>query len=147
MKTTKIDELKKRYWEGNTSLREEESLRQYYRDNNPTDDPLGALLDYYEQQKSITYDKEILPPKKSTRIFNLRVLMSIAATILLIMTAYWGLNFQKQSPHKIVIEDPQVALELTKQTLALLNGKIDQSSKTIKHGISHLDKTLIFKNN
>lgn len=146
MKEQNLIELKERYWNGETSVEEDQSLRAYYQDHTDSEDALGALFAYYEQQRQITYNKPIVEAKKSGNIISMRMLMSIAASLVLLVSAYFALRPQTLVKQDVVIEDPMVAWQITQDAFALLNGKVSKSTDVVKHGINHLDKTLIFKN-
>jgi len=57
----------------------------------------------------------------------------------------WSLDY-KQTDNNIVIDDPELALEITREAFGLINGKVKVGEQKIKDNINHLDKTLIFKN-
>jgi len=147
MKKTELERLKDKYWEGTTTLQEEKELQSYFQDNPDEDNPLGALLSFYNQERQVTYTKKIEVPQKKGQIISLNMLMSIAAAMVILVAAYFSFTNTQQKNNGTVIDDPQVALQITKDAFALINGKVGKSSDVVKHGINHLDKTFIFKTN
>jgi len=140
-----IIKIREKYWAGETSLDEEKKLRQYYNEHSE-EDAIRAIFNYADRRRMITYDGKVAIPVPSKSVFSLRRWMGIAASLIVLVAAVWIFNSQSSQSNEIVIEDPKVALQLTQEAFAFLNGKIDDSSSSVKHGISHLDKTFIFKN-
>jgi hypothetical protein len=147
MKKTELKILQDKYWDGTSSLEEEKQLQYYYLENADEDNPLSALLSYYNEERKVTYTKKVEAPPVKGKVISMNMLLSIAATMILLFAAYFSFGNTKQKNSDVVIDDPQVALQITKDAFALINGKMDKGSEAIKHGINHLDKTFIFKTN
>lgn len=146
MKAEELKILQDKYWAGETSLQEEVQLRKYYNTLPEEKDPLKAIFQYADRQREIKYEGTIVAPMPAKRTFDARKWMGIAASLIVLVAAVWMFNSDSSRSNETVIDDPEVALQLTKDALAFLNGKIDESSIAVKDGMSHLDKTLIFKN-
>ena len=146
MKTIEnIDVVIEKYWKGETSLEEEKLLKKHFSNQSDQESPEQALSSYFSEEGSKTYTKVIEMPKSARRSYS--IIISIAATLLILIGALWTFNNGNQAySNEIVIDDPQVALEITREAFALLNGKVGQGEEAIMDHIEHLDKTLIFKN-
>ena len=147
MMKTELKNLQEKYWNGTSTLEEEKHLQSYFQENSQEENPLGALMTYYSKQREVTYSKKIEAPSAKGGIFSMNMLMSIAASLVILAAAYFSFSNTKHQNADIVIDDPQVELQITKDAFALINGKMDKGSDAIKHGINHLDKTFIFKTN
>ena len=106
---------------------------------------IAVLMSYYSKKREIAYTKKIEAPSKKGQIISMNMLMSIAASLVILVAAYFSFSNTKQENAGIVIDDPQVALKITKDAFALINGKMGKGSDAIRDGINHLDKTFIFK--
>lgn len=141
-----IESIIQKYWNGETSLEEEKFLKEHFAKNPSKEGPEQALFEYFSKERSMTYTKEVEMPRSNTRFLSSKI-VSIAASLLLLMAALWTFNNYNESfSNETIIDDPEVALKITKEAFALLNGKVGQSEQAIKDNIVHLDKTLIFKN-
>ena len=145
MKKTELKILQDKYWASTSTLEEEKQLQSYYLENTDEDNSIGALLSYYNEERNVTYSKKIETPSSKGVIISMNMLLSIAASLVLLCAAYFSFSNTTQKSTDVVIDDHQVALQITKEAFALINGKIDKGSDVIKHGINHLDKTFIFK--
>lgn len=141
----KMDELVEKYWQGETSLEEEQLLQQHFKNNSAENGPEKALFTFFESEQANTYTKEVKMPKAKIRFLSPKV-MSIAASLAILLAALWTFNQYNQSSNQTVIDDPEIAMQLTREAFALLNGKVELGEKAITDNIVHLDKTLIFKN-
>ena len=141
-----IEHITKKYWEGETSLQEERQLKEYYSNQSELQTPEQALFQFFDNEKRRTTDIQLVVPKQ--KVFQLRrMVFSIAASLILVVSAFWVINNNSRSGgYDYVVEDPEVALEITKGAFALLNSKMEKGEQTLKDNIVHLEKTLIFKN-
>ena len=74
-------------------------------------------------------------------------LIPLAASIMLVAGAIWSIqHYSGQNTNEVVVNDPETALQITREAFALLSGTVDQGEQAIKENIQHLDKTFIFKN-
>ena len=139
------EELIQKYWSAESTLEEELKLRQMVQ-SNMDEGPEQALFAFFEQERTKSSSKEFKPP--APRILELRrYVLSIAASIVLLIAALWTFNYyDQQAPRKVVVDDPEVAMELTKEVFALLSGKVDHGQQLIRDNISHFDKTMVFTN-
>lgn len=147
MKDSKITAIEEKYWRGETTLQEDNILQSYYESHPEDANALSALLKYYQQERQITYNKPIVSPAPSGAIISMRLLMSMAASMILLGAAYFAFGIAESKKNEIVIDDPQVALQITMDAFGIINQKIEKSTNTFKNGMNHLDKTLIFKTN
>ncbi len=139
-----IKALTEKYWAGETTLEEERILNAHYGEQTEQG-PEQALFSFLHEERSVQYTKEVTMPVVRRSKWTTR-LLSIAATLLILMGSWWGINQATAPSNKVTIDDPQLALQITREAFALINGKVDKGEQAIMDNILHLDKTLIFKN-
>ncbi len=139
-----IQTLVEKYWQGQTSLSEEQELRAYYENQEGMGSAESAYFNFLKEEQSKSYTKTVQMPQTKKSPWTRR-LASIAAA-LLIMTASWWSISQLSKPTNTKIEDPELALQITREAFALINGKIDQGGQTIIEQLPQLEKSFVFKN-
>lgn len=135
-----IDNIKKRYFSGESTLQEERLLKEYLRTNSS--DQIAPLFEYFDTMR----DTQMKTPlkKPAARVFSVRMLMSIAASVVMLVAAVY--TFQRPAlEEKSTMEDPEVAMQVTLEALSLIGGKINKSEEVVRENVSKLDKTYIQK--
>jgi hypothetical protein len=147
MDSNKIEELLARYWNCETSLEEEQQLREYFRsDKLPAQlKETAPLFQYFDRNKKKTltdasFDKEVLARirpkgKMSSMVFNA---MKIAAGIAVLAVAFVVVKneIRKSTPQEVVdtYDDPKLAFEETKKALMMISktfGTAEEQAKKI----------------
>lgn len=149
MDLNKIDALLERYWNGETSLEEEEQLRDYFRRDGVPEHyrDTATLFRYFDTQKKSSVDdagfdatviEKISAPKRGRVTRLLYNTMRIAAGIAVLMTAVWFVRqeVRETTPQEIVdtYDDPKLALEETKKALLMISksfGRAEEETKKI----------------
>src|SRR3954464_15958746 len=149
MDSKKIEELLNSYWNCETSLEEEQSLRTYFKgDGIPQHlKETAALFQYFEspKKKSLTdldFDDKVLKRVNKDKLGKTRSLlfntMRIAAGIAVLMAAIWFVRTEvrKSTPQEAAdtYEDPKLAFEETKKALLMISkgfGKAEEQAKKI----------------
>ncbi|MBK8054458.1 MAG: hypothetical protein IPK35_14625 [Saprospiraceae bacterium] len=160
--TLDMDEVLNRYWEGETTLREEEMIKAYFKSGNVAENhtEYSDLFHYFDEQKNVTFPvNHNLPAKeaintdvKETKIFSIRkILLAVAAVSVLVFSAVNVFQIINDNSHKqqtaeiIEIEDPDEALRVTREALALVSTKFRESQETVRKNMEPLEKAAIFK--
>jgi hypothetical protein len=144
MNSKKAEALLKKYWEGNSSQKEELELKSFFSTKDGSSHKDAAFFNYLNTKKEDTpldegFDHNILESiqrnTSSTGRVNLKY-WSIAASLALLLTAgiiFKYANTQKGRVPQVVVvdtyEDPQKAFEETKKALLFLSSKLNQSSE------------------
>jgi hypothetical protein len=149
MDLNKIDALLERYWGGETSLEEEEQLRDYFcRDGIPEQyKETAALFRYFDTQKKKSvednaFDAAVLEKTGARKQAKIRRLlyntMRIAAGVAVLITATWFVRqeVRQSTPQEMVdtYDDPKLALEETKKALLMISksfGRAEEETKKI----------------
>ena len=154
-----IDELLERYWDGESSVDEEIDLKSYFASAHVSKEhlPYMDLFRYFEDQSKIIYSNEAKAPQieqvkhKLVTISFRKYIYAVAAVFILgICSIFVMKNIsadQKQDSMSQVqeIEDPEEALRVTKQALALVSRKFNKSKHAVKENLAELEKASLFK--
>jgi len=168
MEMNKFNELITKYWEGTSSLEEEDQLRSYLKTSEGSSKypEEAGMFGFFNLQREMNSnitefpierlkEQERLEEKeepKVSRIISFTNVRNIAAALLLVLGAYFVWNNNIDPPENnplagitIEVEDPIKALEITKEALALLSNKVDKSERILKNNIAKLSVNNILK--
>ncbi|MEQ9467106.1 MAG: hypothetical protein RLN88_06805 [Ekhidna sp.] len=115
---SQIDKLLEKYWQGETSLEEEKVIKSHFK-SNPGLNNESHYFRYLANQKLVKYEgSSRISRKKATWL-------SAAATVTIgIITAALVFNDAKKDP--FAIEDPEKALQATKEALMMISSELNQ---------------------
>ena len=114
---SQIDELLEKYWDGQTNLEEEKEIKSYFK-SNPSLNNESHYFRYLSNQKSVKFENPVVIKKKKKWI-------SIAATVTIgVVTAALVFNDANKDP--FAIEDPEKALQATKEALMMISSELKQ---------------------
>lgn len=146
MDSKKIEELLQKYWNCETSLEEEQQLREYFRNEKGSEgNEAATLFHYFEQQKNNTvneqFEKEVLGQikKPKGKVTNLvQTSLRIAAGVAVLVVAVFFVRQEIRKSDTVAMEDtyddPQKALEETKKALMMISkgfGRAEEQAKKI----------------
>jgi len=155
--TDDMNLLLEKYWEGETSVREEEVLKAYFKSGKITENHVqfAEMFAYFDAQSQIKYnDEKEVESKPEVKVihFNFRKWISVAAAaVVLTIGAVFVVNNLKPETHTQQfanineIEDPEEALRVTKEALALVSKKFRKSQESVRQNMGALEKASIFK--
>ncbi|WP_421762866.1 hypothetical protein [Ekhidna sp.] len=114
---SQIDKLLEKYWNGETSLEEEKVIKRHFK-SNPALSNEGHYFRYLANKKSAKYEG-------SKSITSKKTWISAAATITIgVLTAALVFNDAKKDP--FAIEDPEKALQATREALMMIGSELKQ---------------------
>ena len=160
--TNQIQQLLDKYFAGQTSLKEEALLQQYFNQEEVAESlqQYQALFQFFKLEKTIQLEKEktmaiaskdpVRSIKKSKIRYLYHPIARIAAALLLVVIAYWTLSpkvaVQQQTINweQYEITDEQEAMEKTLAALELLSKKFSHSSKKASKGVKKIKAINIF---
>jgi hypothetical protein len=144
MEFNKMEALLEKYFEGETSIAEENELKNYFSSLNvaPHLEQYKPLFGYFAEAKKENFEKEIpLIPKKQKTAW-----LSIAASIVVLLGVgtytYFDGNEVKQNKELGTYDDPKEALEATQKALAMLSNNVN----TGVEGMQYIQVYQITKN-
>ena len=114
---SQIDKLLEQYWNGETSLEEEKAIKSHFK-SHPTLNNESHYFRFLVKQKSVKYEGSKANNRKKARLFA-------AATITIgIITAMLIFNDARKDP--FAIDDPEKALQATKEILMMIGSELKQ---------------------
>lgn len=150
MDSNRLNELLSKYWNCETSLEEEQQLREYFKGGNIPEEwkDTAALFRYFEENKKkslndISFDRAVMekihaPSKKGKAVRMFYNSMRIAAGVAVVMVATWFIRneVRKSTPQEVVdtYDDPKLAFEETKKALMMISksfGTAEEQAKKI----------------
>jgi hypothetical protein len=136
MDSNRIENLLSKYWNCETSLEEEQQLREYFKGGDIPEQwkETAALFRYFEENKKkalndVAFDAAIMqnmqPQKKGKLVKLFYNSMRIAAGIAVLVMAVWFVRKEVRdtTPQEVVdtYDDPQLAFEETKKALLMIS--------------------------
>lgn len=131
MELANIEKLLEKYLNAETSIAEEQILKDYFSGNNvaPHLEEYEALFCYFSASKNERFTKSIqLKSQKSNWKW-----LSIAASVILLVSVYTGYERKQEAEAEKLYEDTQIAFGLLSQNLnkgTVAIGQLDQIQKT-----------------
>lgn len=120
---SRIDELLEKYWQGQTSVSEEDELKAFFamQDSNTPENRYWKVLHTQSNKQS---QRRFVHPGKQSR----HTWLSIAASVMLgISVATWVVNDARKQ-REFVVDDPQEAYEMTRKALLMLSTNFNEAA-------------------
>ena len=152
-----IECLLEKYWDGETDLKEEALIKAYFASGQIAEEhePFAKLFEFFQDQSEITYTPskdEVSGKGSQVRSLHFRkILYAVAAiSVLVLGSVFMFKNLQsetEQNQYSNVqeIEDPEEAMRVTKEALALVSKKFRKSQETVTKNMGTFEKVSIFK--
>ena len=146
MELNNIEQLLEKYFEGETSVAEEQQLKEYFNSEHVAShlEVHKPLFSYFSQSNKDKMNfSPILPSKK--RIYTLWI--GVAASLLFIVgiVTFWDKPSAKQEDLGS-FEDPEIAFRETQKALAMLSENVNVGIQSLEY-VNEYEKTkkTIFK--
>lgn len=145
MELSKIEKLLEKYLEGETSLEEEKALKAYFSSGNVASHlkEYRVLFGYFESERKTFANEKTFPgtARKSNRK-KYYPWFGVAASIAIVVGLFLFRPQSQQSNDLGKIEDPEIALQKTKEVLNMVAQQMNQG----KSGLTYLYKIEDTKN-
>lgn len=144
MKEEQIKDLLEKYWAAETSLEEEQMIRELYRSGKIPAVRENQVFGYFDSITEKKYQKELnfKPETRSGRFINMKFLLSIAASMIVMFCAVMLLHGNRDS-NKVIVSDPDEAIEVTLAALDILNGSITKGETAVLKNLKQFEKTRV----
>jgi len=143
MELQKIETLLERYMEGETSITEDQVLRDYFKNGQiaPQFEMYTSLFGYFESAKKEQYAGTFNLETTKTRTTLYKTWLAVAASVVLLGTVFWYGNSNKVSQNDLgTYEDPEIALQKTKDILNLVSFYMNEGNDELDY-INEIEKT------
>lgn len=141
MEFSKIEEILEKYFQGETSIAEENQLKEYFSSSNVAQhlEQYKPMFGYFSQVIKQKSTQEIPLPKSRDKKQNLAWL-SIAASVVVLLSigTYFYVSEKNAAPAVAQSElgtydDPEEALAATQKALALLSNNVNVGIESVQY--------------
>ncbi len=113
-----IETLIEKYWNGETSLDEEQQLKMHFK----THSALSKESEYFQflkKEQQVKFDQKV---RKNSKRTWLAVVATVAVGVLIAVQVL----LQESDKYPFAIDDPKQALEATKRTLMMIGSELNE---------------------
>lgn len=164
-----VTKLLDKYFEGNTSVEEEQLIKEYFLQNNVSASlrPYKSMFNAFSNEAKVTYDKELTLPQNAkvvplrtegkATILSMKWIKVASAAAFIGVAGYFittnysagpttvaSVNTTKAAKH-IEPETPEEALEVTMKALAMVSRKYKQGEQNLLDGMKTMNETNIMR--
>ena len=132
-----IKKLLEKYWNGETSVLEEQEIKDFFK-KNPSLADEGLYFRGLSKQKEVHTGSSFQHPGKSVGKSNWYSATAAAVMLGIVVSSFF--ITQQQKPKQFVIDDPKEAYEITKKALSMVSEGLNQG-KTYTSEIEKFNKT------
>ena len=124
-----IEKLLEKYENGETSLKEEQQLKHYFKQETvaPHLEMYKPMFAYFLVNKQERFTKDV--PLKTKRNFNYKWI-SVAAVAVLMLGFYFGQSFSNDLG---TMEDPQLAFNEFSKSMEMISEKFNTGASTVSY--------------
>ena len=141
-----IKALLDKYWEGNTTVQEEEKLQLYFASNNVAEnlESFRPLFNYFNAEKQIRLSKDIgIPyelerPQRLGRVKRMHIIRTVAATLLIALGFFYYVGIHQKQQAQDTYENPEIAYQEAIHALQYLSGKIHKGLHTTSYSLEKM---------
>lgn len=135
MELDKIEKILEKYFEGETSIVEENELKNYFSSPYVAQHlkQYKPMFGYFSQAKQERFEARL--PLKTKKI-NRLAWLSIAASIVVLLgvSTFTYLNYNDNSPQDLgTYDDPEVAFRETQKALALISEHVNTGIESVEY--------------
>lgn len=161
--TADIETILDKYWEGEANEKEEQIIKAYFKSGQIAEShqPFADLFEFFEEQKQIIYPNQVIPlqakdgnekTERANKGRIISILGRVAAVAIFVIGAIFIFKNVQEVNHSAttatnvyVVEDPEEALRITREALAMVSTKFRESQETLKDNLNTIEKIDIFK--
>jgi hypothetical protein len=148
MESNKIETLLEKYFQGETSIAEENQLRDYFTSPNvtPNLEQYKPIFGYLALAKEKKFEQEIVLKSKKRNL----TWLSIAASVVVLMGigtySYFNFYNSNQDQDLGTYDDPEIAFRETQKALSMLSTHLNTGIESVQYIQEYENsKSLIFK--
>ena len=149
-----IEKILQKYFEGDTSLQEEEQLKSFFQQDDvpPHLMSLKELFLTYSREKEIEvldkqFDEDIMSRIESEGIISMKrkrrttiyMISGIAASILILITFFLYINILTKSIED-TFSDPRIAYNEAKNIMLFVSEKLNRGTEPLNNAITKVDQ-------
>ena len=135
MEFNKIERLLEKYFEGETTIAEENELKDYFTSSNVAShlEEYKSLFGYFIESKKEKSSKSTSLISKKRKMAWLSIAASVVVMLGVGTYTYFSTNEVKQSKELGTYDDPKEAFEATQKALAMLSNHVNEGVEGIQY--------------
>ena len=148
MELDKIEILIEKYFQGETSIAEENELKKYFSSSDVAQhlEQYQPIFGYFSQAKLNRFEQEIPLQSKKRNVAWLSIAASIVVLLSIGTFTYFNNNKANSSEDLGTYKSPELALQETQKALAMLSNHVNVGVESVQY-IEEFNnsKSIIFK--
>jgi len=148
MESNKIETLLEKYFRGETSIAEENQLRDYFSSPNvsPNLEQYKPIFGYLALAKEQNFEQEIVLKSKKRNLAWLSIAASVVVLLGIGTYSYFNYYNINQNQDLGTYDDPEIAFRETQKALSMLSTHLNTGIESIQYVQEYENsKNLIFK--
>jgi predicted ribosomally synthesized peptide with SipW-like signal peptide len=135
MEFNKMEALLEKYFEGETSIAEDNELKDYFSSSNvaPHLEQYRPLFGYFTEAKGQKFTNELPLVSKKRKVAWLSIAASVVVLIGVGTYTYFNANTVKENKELGTYNDPREALEATQKALAMLSNHVNVGVEGVQY--------------
>ena len=135
MEFNKMESLLEKYFEGETSIAEENELKDYFSSPNvaPHLEQYRPLFDYFTEAKEQKFTNNLPLVSKKRKVAWLSIAASIIVMLSIGTYSYFEVNTVDENRELGTYDDPEEALEATQKALAMLSDNVNVGVEGVQY--------------
>lgn len=134
MELHKIEQLLEKYFEGETSIAEENELKSYFSSSDVAQhlEPYKPMFGYFSAAKEQQFEQHIPLTAKKRKVAWISVAASVVVLLGAGTFAYFNYN-QPQSQDLGTYDNPEIAFRETQKALSLLSNNVNVGVESVQY--------------
>jgi hypothetical protein len=148
MESNKIETLLEKYFQGETSIAEENQLRDYFSSPNvsPNLEQYKPIFGYLALAKEQNFEQEIVLKSKKRNLAWLSIAASVVVLLGIGTYSYFNYYNINQNQDLGTYDDPEIAFRETQKALSMLSTHLNTGIESVQYIQEYENsKNLIFK--
>ncbi|MCI4443735.1 MAG: hypothetical protein JHC39_09565 [Lentimicrobium sp.] len=148
MESNKIETLLEKYFRGETSIAEENQLRDYFSSPNvsPNLEQYKPIFGYLALAKEQNFEQEIVLKSKKRNLAWLSIAASVVVLLGIGTYSYFNYYNINQNQDLGTYDDPEIAFRETQKALSMLSTHLNTGIESVQYVQEYENsKNLIFK--
>jgi hypothetical protein len=135
MEFSKMEALLEKYFEGETSIAEENELKDYFSSSNVAEhlEQYRPLFGYFAEAKEQKLTNNIALISKNRKVAWLSIAASIVVMLGIGTYTYFNVNTVKENQELGTYDNPEEALEATQKALAMLSDNVNVGIEGVQY--------------